>query len=162
MLLLTLSTVATLVAAEPSRVTCEDALRPSSAVGMMTSERMQSARAAAQRGDLDHARREYRVAVALGLDEGCLPVEASHGLARLLFAQSQSEEAAHVMEELASEARASGNVDVEARALVSAAWLQLDGGQRLLAKENIRRLHELSRQRGLSSATRALLKESLG
>ncbi len=162
MLLLTLSTVASLVATTPPRVVCADTVTPASAVGTMTSDHLRDARSAAQRGDMNAARRQYRVAVALGRDEGCLPVEASHGLARMLYAQAQSAEAAGVMQQLGNEARAAGNLDVEAEALVAAAWLQLDAGQRVSAKASVRRLYELSHARGLSKETRALLKESLG
>lgn len=162
MLLLTLSTVATLIGTTPSRVVCAVDMRAPTAVSASTGDYLQNARAAAQRGDLNTARRQYRVAAALGRDDGCLPVDATNGLARLLHAQSQSSEAADLMVELADEAKTAGNRDVEASALVSAAWLRLDADEPMLAKSLVRRLYVLAKDPSLTRETRALLKESLG
>ncbi len=123
---------------------------------------LDNARTAIAKGDLLTARREYRFAAVIDRDEGRLPVEASHGLAELLFAQSMRREAADVMQQLADEAARVRNVDIEARALISAAWLRLEAGEHTLAKQNVRRLREIARDAGLAPDTRALLKESLG
>lgn len=162
MLLLTLSTVATLIGTTPARAVCAVDTPARSTAAASTGQYLQQARDAARRGDLDTARRQYRVAAALGRDDGCLPVDATNGLARLLFAQSRSGEAADLMLQLADEAHEVGNRDVEANALVSAAWLRLDSGERLMAKPLVRRLHEIAKDPSLTRETRALLKETLG
>ena len=164
MLLLALSTAPALHIAPPVRAACADAPSRTAmqAVPDGTSQYLNAAQDAIKAGDIDGARRQYRIAAALGRDEGCLPVQATNGLASMLFAEQRATEAADVLLQLASEARAAGNDDVEANALVHAAWLHLQVGARTPAKDAVRRLHQLKDSRELTSETRRLLRESLG
>lgn len=164
MLLLALSTAVALNVAPPTRAACADAPSATAmqAAPYSTSQHLKAAKQAVTSGDIDGARRAYRIAAALGRDEGCLPVQATHGLARLLYANQRATDAADVLLQLAKEANTAGNDDVEVNALVSAAWLHLQVGARVPAKEAVRRLHQLKASNELSTTTKALLKESLG
>jgi len=123
---------------------------------------LQNARVALEQGDVSAARREYRFAQVVDRDAGLIPVEASNGLAALLYAQAQPREAAEIMQQLADEAARAGKIDLEASALVSATWLRLECGDRVAAKQGVRRLHEIARDSRISDATRTLLKQSIG
>lgn len=123
---------------------------------------LQNARSAMEKGDLSLARREYQFAQIVDREAGRIPVDASKGLAALLFTQSQPRAAAEIMQQLADEAALAGQIDLEASALVSATWLRLECGDRFAVKEGVRRLHQISRDRSISSETRAMLKKQLG
>lgn len=162
MLFLTLTSAALIAATPLAPATATVPVCAPAASASVANPHLLNARAAIAKGDITTARREFRFATIVDRDEGCLPVESSNGLASLLFAQSQKSEAAEVMQELAEEAAKSGDINVEARALVSATWLRIEAGDRLAAKAGVRRLREIAKDSGLTSETRALLKERLG
>ncbi len=152
MLFLTLATAAVLSA--PPVPVCNTA-------DATTSNHLETAKSAMMAGDVKTARVQYRIAEVLGRDSGCLPVDAAQGLAQLFFGQHQGLEAADVLQHLADDAARAGNADLEARTLVHVAWLQLQAGDRAMAKVSARRLRELSRDARLSSDTRKFLRQSL-
>ena len=121
-------------------------------------EHIANARRAASLGQFDVARREYVIAVAIDRDAGLLPAEATHGLVQVLYAQSYNREAARALGVLASEAEMKGATDVEARALLDAIWLNLDAGQRNVARSQAQRLQLLLKDRHLSAETVALVR----
>ena len=120
-------------------------------------EHIARARLALANGEFDLARREFVTAVAIDRDEGKLAAEASFGLAHVLYAQSYNREAAVVLERLAADASAAGDVDTEAKALVDAMWLNVDARQRLQARADASRLRVLLKDKRLTSATRKLI-----
>ena len=122
-------------------------------------EHLGNARRAASLGEFDVARREYVIAAALDRDAGFLPADATHGLVQVLYAQAYSREAAILLGALATEAELKGAADVEARALIDAIWLNVDCGQRNLARSQARRLQSLVQDHQLSAETVALVRE---
>ncbi len=122
-------------------------------------EHLASAQRAVSVGAYDVARREFVMAAALDRDAGYLPLEASLGLARVLYSQSYGREAAQILDRLATEAAQKGDADVEARALVDAIWLNVDAGQRNQARSDALRLQMLLKDRQLSAATVKIVKE---
>lgn len=163
MLLVTLTSAALLAAAPVAPVVATTApIHIEVTVVNPSNPHLKNARSALEKGDVAEARREYQFAQVVDRDAGVIPVEASNGLAALLFAQSKPREAAVIMQQLAEEAARAGKIDLEASALVSATWLQLECGDRLAAKQGVRRLHEIARDKRISSETRTLLKQSLG
>lgn len=124
-------------------------------------EHIARARLALANGEFDVARREFVTAVAIDRDEGKLAAEASFGLAHVLYAQSYNREAAVVLERLATDASTAGDVDVEAKALLDAMWLNVDARQRLQARADASRLRMLLKDNRLSSATRKLVTSRL-
>ncbi len=121
-------------------------------------EHLGNARRAASLGEFDVARREYVIAAALDRDAGFLPTEATHGLVQVLYAQAYNREAAVLLGALATEAESKGAADVEARALIDAIWLNVDCGQRNLARAQARRLQSLLQDGRLSAETVALVR----
>lgn len=152
MFILTLATAAVLAA--PPVPVCNTA-------DATTSNHLATAKAAMIEGDVTTARVQYRIAEVIGRDNGCLPVDAAQGLAQLFFGQQQSLEAADVLQHLADDAARGGDADLEARTLVHVAWLQLQGGDRAMAKVSARRLRELAKDTRLSSDTQKFLRQSL-
>ncbi len=163
MLFLTLTTAA-LLAVAPSSPVCAPSGPTLFAQTVPTdaNPHLQYARAALAQGDLITARREFRFAQIVDRETGVLPVEATNALASLLYADSSSHEAAEVLQQLVDEAFRTGDLDVEAHALVSVTWLRIEAGQRFAAKAGVRRLHEIARDRRISPATRERLRQSLG
>ena len=122
-------------------------------------EHLANAQRAVSVGAYDLARREFVMAAALDRDAGYLPLEASLGLARVLYSQSYGREAAQILDQLAVDAAQKGDADVEARALVDAIWLNVDAGQRNQARSDALRLQMLLKDRQLSAATMRIVKE---
>lgn len=120
-------------------------------------EHIARARLALANGEFDVARREFVTAAAIDRDEGKLPAEATFGLAHVLYAQSYNREAAMVLERLAADASTAGDVDIEAKALLDAMWLNVDAKQRLQARADASRLRVLLRDKRLSNETRKLI-----
>lgn len=163
MLFVTLTSAALLAVAPLTQVVAATTQVPVEvSVPDASNPHLQNARAALQKGDVALARREYKFAQVVDRDAGIIPVEASNGLAALMFAQSQPREAAEIMQQLADEAARAGDIDLEASALVSATWLRLECGDRVVAKQGVRRLREIAREKNISHETRTLLKQSLG
>jgi hypothetical protein len=166
MLLLSLAAAASLFTAEPAAprtpllamaaVPCTGT--PTRHVSEMY---LENARRFVTTGDLEAARREYRIARMLEADGGCLPEATSNELATVLLAESRAKEAAIVMRELAADAARENDIDMEARARVAAAWLVVQAGDRTAAKTDVRRLHEIARDPRISAETRTLLRASL-
>jgi hypothetical protein len=123
---------------------------------------LDSARRALANGQFDVARREFVIAAALERDAGRVPVEASFGLAHVLYSQSYNREAAIVLGQLAEEAAKQGDIDTEVRARLDAIWLNLDAGQRAQARADASRLRSLIDDTRLTAETRKLLKARLG
>ncbi len=121
-------------------------------------EHIANARKAASLGQFDVARREYVIAVALDRDAGLLPADATHGLVQVLYAQSYNREAALALGVLASEAEMKGAADVEARALLDAIWLNVDAGQRNVARAQAKRMQWLLTNGRLSAETLSLVR----
>ncbi len=166
MLLLSLAAAASLFTAEPvAPRTPLLALAAPPCAGTPTrhvSEMyLENARRFVTTGDLEAARREYRIARMLEADGGCLPEATSNELATVLLAESRAKEAATVMRELAADAARENDIDMEARARVAAAWLEVQAGDRAAAKADVRRLHDIARDSRISPETRALLRASL-
>ncbi len=163
MLLVTLTSAALLAVAPivPVVATTTAPISIEASVPDAANPHLQNARAALEQGNVALARREYQFAQVVDRDAGVIPVEASNGLAGLLYAHAQPREAAEVLQQLANEAARAGKIDVEASALVHATWLRIECGDRIAAKEGVRRLHEIARDNSISSETRALLKRSL-
>ncbi len=163
MLLFTLTSAA-LLAATPMALVVATAAPVSfeMSVPVAANPHLQNARTALEQGDVAMARREYQFAQVVDRDAGVIPVEATNGLAALLYAQSKPREAAEIMQQLADEAARAGKIDLEASALVSATWLRLECGDRIMAKQGVRRLREIARDKSISAETRTLLKQSIG
>jgi hypothetical protein len=123
-------------------------------------EYLARARKAFDQGDFTVARREFVIAAALERDAGRLPVVASFGLSRVLFAQSNNKEAAQVLSELARDAAAKGDDNVEARALADAIWLNRESSQRVDVRIEATRLLTLMRGHTLTTETRRLIAET--
>lgn len=166
MLLLSLAAAATLFTAEPASprspllatIAAPCTGTPTRHVSEMY---LENARRFVTTGDLESARREYRIARMLEADGGCLPEATSNELASLLLAESRAKEAAAVMRELAADAAREQDLDMEARARVAAAWLVVQAGDRAAAKDDVRRLHEIARDPRIAPETRTLLRASL-
>jgi thioredoxin-like negative regulator of GroEL len=135
------ATASTPIVAEPAR----------------SAEHIAKARRALDQGELQEARREYVIASALDRDEGKLPTEAVFGLAQVLYSQFDEKGAAKVLDQLADEAAAKGDVDTEARALADATWLNVNTQQIARARIDAERLRELMQGAHLSPETRAFL-----
>lgn len=108
------------------------------------------AMAAQAAGDLDAARREYVVAVALERDAGRLPTQAAYGLALVLNEQGKYREGARILEELAADASAKHDDETEARALLDALYLNSRAHRPWQARDNAERLATLAKGRTLS------------
>lgn len=117
-------------------------------------EHLVRARQALDSGAYDIARREFVIAAALDRDAGLLPVDASFGLANVLFAQGYEREAALVLDQLADEALNRDEVDVAARALNDATWLHLQARRPAEARADGQRLASLLGDSRLSPAVR--------
>ncbi len=120
-------------------------------------DHLEAARRALIAGEFDVARREFVIAAALDRDAGNVPAEAVFGLANALYSSSHNREAAMTMTRLAEEAAAVRDDNTEARALVDAIWLNLDAGQRTLAKLGGARLTQLIKDNVLSDDTMRLI-----
>lgn len=118
------------------------------------------ARKAFDLGDFTTARRDYVIAAALDRDAGRLPVLASFGLSRVLFAQSNSREAAQVLTELAREAAVKGDDNTEARALADAIWLSREANQITQVRTEATRLRDLLKGNTLSADTRRIISKT--
>lgn len=125
-------------------------------------DHLDSARRALADGAWDIARREFVIAAALDRDAGRVPVDAAFGLAHCLYSQSYNREAALVMNKLAEEAAATGDVETEARALADAVWLNADSGQWGKARQDALRLRTISTDSRISPETRKLIKARIG
>lgn len=122
-----------------------------------SAEHIAKARRALDQGELQEARREYVIASALDRDEGKLPSEATFGLAQVLYSQFDEKGAAKVLNQLAEEAAAKGDVNTEARALVDAMWLNVNTKQVNRARQDAERLRELLQTAPLSADVRAYI-----
>jgi len=120
-------------------------------------EHIARARAALANGAFDLARREFVIAAAIDRDEGKLASEATFGLVHVLYAQSYNREAAIVLERLAADASATGDVNTEAKALLDAIWLNLDAKQHMQARADGSRLLVLLKDKRLSNDMRKLI-----
>jgi hypothetical protein len=116
-------------------------------------EHIELARTAVASGDFDAARREYLSAVTLDRAAGRLPTESTMGLVQMLYAQSYTREASHMLDLLANEAAQRGDVETEARARADALWLKAGDGRRPQAREDATRLRTLIKQGVLSADT---------
>jgi hypothetical protein len=162
MLLVTLSTAATLFVATPDRTpTAPTDLRPCVAAADAVNPYLASARHFVTSGDLDAARREYRLASHYERDNGCLPEATANELATVLMTLDRAREAATIMHELADDAERTGDVNIEARARVAAAWLLVHAGDRAAAAPDVRRLHAIADAPQLTGETRRLLARAL-
>ena len=156
-------TVASLLATQiaPVAITDSVARHPSAAVVAdipTAADHLDSARRALANGEFDVARREFVIAAALDRDDGKLPIEATFGLANVLYASAFNREAAIAMDRLATEALAVGDYNTEARALLDAIWLNVDAGQRNQARNDAMRLRDLIGDGKLSEATLKLVR----
>lgn len=157
-------TVASLLTTQIAPVALADSVtrRPAAAATVdlpTAADHLDSARRALANGEFDVARREFVIAAALDRDEGKLPIDASFGLANVLYASSFNREAAITMDRLASEASAIGDYNTEARALLDAIWLNVDAGQRNQARNDALRLKDLIKEGKLSEATLKSVRE---
>jgi predicted Zn-dependent protease len=75
------------------------------------------------------------------------------GLVQMLYAQSYTREASHMLDLLANEAAQRGDVETEARARADALWLKAGDGRRPQAREDATRLRTLIKQGVLSADT---------
>ncbi len=157
-------TVASLLATQIAPVAASDSAtrRPTAAVALAdiptAADHLDSARRALANGEFDVARREFVIAAALDRDDGKLPIEATFGLANVLYASSFNREAAIAMDRLATDASAVGDNNTEARALLDAIWLNVDAGQRNQARNDAMRLRDLIGDGKLSEATLKLVR----
>ncbi len=110
--------------------------------------------AAQAAGDLETARREYVVAVALDRDAGRVPAEAAYGLALVLNEQGKYRQGAQVLESLANDASAKHDDETEARALLDALYLNSRAHRPLQARDNYERLTVLAKSPAVSPALR--------
>jgi thioredoxin-like negative regulator of GroEL len=120
-----------------------------------SAEHIAKARKALEAGDLAEARREFVIASALDRDEGVVPVDASYGLAQVLFSQAEDRKASAILEALADDAHKKGDYNTEARALADVVWLQLNTKQVGAARVSGERLYALLESGRLSAETRA-------
>lgn len=117
-------------------------------------EHLLKARVAMLAGQLDLARREFIIAAALDRDAGRIPMEATFGLARVLYGQNREAEAARLLDELATEALQQQNVDCAALALNDALWLHLRANRRADALADGLRLTDVLNDTRLSDTVR--------
>jgi len=117
-------------------------------------EHLLKARKAMMEGALEVARREFIIAAALDRADGRMPLDATLGLAHVLFGQNREVEAARVLDELADEALKAGNADVAALALQDALWLHVRGGRRAQTMSDGLKLTQLLNSSGLSPDVR--------
>lgn len=164
MLVLVLSALTALQVATPVPASLTAApvavVAPAPATPAPSDEYLARARKAFDAGDFGAARRDYVIAAALDRDEGRLPVLASFGLSRVLFAQFNSKEAAHVLWALARDANEKGDDNTEARALAEGIWLSRESNPRVDVRNEATRLMTLMRGNTLSAETRRVLRET--
>lgn len=161
MLLVTLTTAATLFTASPLMAApFADAVRPCAVATSAPNPYIQSARHFVTTGDLAAARREYRLASHFERESGCLPEASANEFATVLMANDRAREAVSIMHELANDAEAARDANVEARARVAAAWLLVHVGDRAAAAPDVRRLRALAKGNALSRETRQLLERA--
>lgn len=117
-------------------------------------EHLLKARRAMMDGALETARREFIIAAALDRADGKLPLDATVGLAHVLFGQNREAEAARVLDELAEEALKVNNVDCAALALHDALWLHVRANRRPQAVNDGLKLTQLLNAGRLSPEVR--------
>lgn len=117
-------------------------------------EHLLKARKAMTDGAFEMARREFIIAAALDRAEGKLPVDATFGLAHVLYGQGREADAARVLDELASEALTVNDMDCAALALQDALWLHLRAGRRTEAQNDGVKLGRVLDSDRLSPAVR--------
>lgn len=162
MLLVMLTTAAALATATPEAAPVVRPLAtPCAASEPARNPYIESARRFVTTGDLAAARREYRMASHVDRENGCLPESTANEFATVLMSHDRAREAVAVMHELATDAEAAGDVNVEARARVAAAWLLVHAGDRAAAAPDVRRLRTLQRHASLTTETRQLLGKAL-
>lgn len=148
--------------AQPASRAFDNSNRVAATSVVTSKDHIDAARRALMNGEFDVARREFVIAVALDRDAGRLPAEAAFGLAHCLYSQTFNREAAVVMNQLADEASAAGDVETEAKALADAVWLHVDSKQYAKAREDAARLRKLSTDARLTTETRKLIKARIG
>lgn len=124
------------------------------ATGFSDEEHLLKARQAMLAGELDVARREFIIAAALDRDAGRIPMEATFGLARVLYGQNREGDAARLLDDLATEALRQGNIDCAALALNDALWLHLRADRRAESLADGLRLSEVLNDTRLSDTVR--------
>lgn len=117
-------------------------------------EHLLKARKAMMEGALEMARREFIIAAALDRAEGKIPLDATLGLAHVLFGQNRELEAARVLDEMADEALKANNADYAALALQDALWLHARAGRRPQAMSDGLKLTQLLNSTKLSPEVR--------
>jgi Tfp pilus assembly protein PilF len=153
-LLLALHTTAAAPAADPVALLPIRAVTKTATTLTLDPDYLARAMAAQAAGDLETARREYVVAVALERDSGRLPTQAAYGLALVLNEQGKYREGAAVLEALASDASAKHDDEIEARALLDALYLNSRAHRNWQARDNMERLMVLVKSPALSPALR--------
>ncbi|MFN8715557.1 MAG: hypothetical protein ACK5XT_13595 [Gemmatimonas sp.] len=103
-------------------------------------EPMRQARQALDGGESDLVRREVLIAAALERHAGCVPAEATFGLAHVLSSPSDNRDAAIVLNTLAEAASRAGDANTEARALADAMWRNAQATARIPARVDVPRL----------------------
>ena len=138
------------LAAEPSTpalAAATDSSRVASRTGKGVSPEAQahrdSAKAAWQAGDLRRAQREFLIAARLLRAAGVLPASEMHSAASIAYGRDRVMDAAYMLDVLAADALAFGRPDVQASALMDAASLYTQAGQRELARERVATLRPL-------------------
>ncbi|MGH7545311.1 MAG: hypothetical protein ACREKI_03920 [Gemmatimonadota bacterium] len=89
------------------------------------------------------ARKAYRNAAAISREEGDLPETPLRRLANAHYFQKDYRQAAKVLDTLAREAAAYGDLRVEAEAIVDAAWLYGKVGDRQKVSQRLARVERL-------------------
>ncbi|MBY0488291.1 MAG: hypothetical protein K2R93_00505 [Gemmatimonadaceae bacterium] len=153
-LLMALHTTIATPAADPAALLPIHAVARAAASLSMEPDYLARAMAAEAAGDLETARREYVVAVALERDSGRLPTEAAYGLAFVLNEQGKYRESAAVLEALANDASAKHDTDTEARALLDALYLNSRAHRHAHARDNMERLTMLAKHPALAPSLR--------
>jgi tetratricopeptide (TPR) repeat protein len=116
----------------------------------------------AQSGDFAAARRAYREARDIQVRVRELPETALWQIAQAYNAEGSTERAAEALDELATLAAASGEPNVQARALLEAAFLYRRAGRSERPQAIVRELRTLARSEALDPALRAQIAERVG
>lgn len=115
-----------------------------------------------QQARYDLARREFRGAADVQMRNGYLPETALWQVAATHYAENQFLDAARTLDELATLAGQHGNVQVQGKALLEAAFLYRQAGELDRSKAAARQLKHLARSPEISAELRDEIGRRIG
>ena len=148
-------------AADAQRLTPSGMARPA----VVTQEDIMDAEARgdgfAQSGQFSEARREYRAASMLQVRMRELPTNAMWQVANAYYAEGALARAARTLDELAGLAAQHGDADVQARALLEAAFLYRAAGQWERPQEIAKELRQMCERAALDPELKSTIERRL-